>query len=226
MWSVVSSCLNPYTIELISSFSFSQIIRAKTLVPYLLVYVKRIVVGMHYIDINQKFVIDVQTNKLMNTFASLRMAWKGDVGNDNTDTTNKRVVSLWHHNRYNEGYRIRKETPCWFVTEHVIKYSSGSYLLYALLHLIYNSLTLSQCTLACPVYTGMPLVDPVYTGIPLEKLSRNSPTLECHWRNLVESAPHWDATGETLTFAAYTGTPLAGLWQPIRALTHIVKHAE
>ena len=86
--------------------------------------------------------------------------------------------------------------------------------------------------------TGMPLVDPVYTGIPLghpantyrvhwnttEKNSWNSPTLECHWRNLVESAPHWDATGETLTFAAYTGTPLEGLWQPTDAPTRIVKH--
>ena len=88
------------------------------------------------------------------------------------------------------------------------------------------TLTLNQCTLAGPVYTGMPLVDPVYTGIPLEKLSWNSPTLECHWRNLVESAPHWDATGETLTFAAYTGTPLEGLWQPTHAPTHIIKHAE
>ena len=49
------------------------------------------------------------------------------------------------------------------------------------------SLTLSQCTLAGPVYTGMPL--------------------ECHWltqctlgyhsKNLVETAPHWNATGET-----------------------------
>ena len=88
--------------------------------------------------------------------------------------------------------------------------------------------------------TGMPLVDPVYTGIPLgrpantcrytgtplEKLSLNSPTLECHWRNLVESAPHWNATGETLTFAAYTGRPLEGLWQPTYAPTHIAKHAE
>ena len=88
--------------------------------------------------------------------------------------------------------------------------------------------------------TGMPLVDPVYNGIhwaterilagytgtPLEKLSWNSPTLECHWRNLVESAPHWDATGETLTFAAYTGTPLEGLWQHTHAPTHIVEHAE
>ena len=70
--------------------------------------------------------------------------------------------------------------------------------------------------------TGMPLVDPVYTGTPLEKLSWNSPTLECHWINLVESAPHWDATGETLTFTAYTGTPLEGLWQPAHAPTHIV----
>ena len=106
------------------------------------------------------------------------------------------------------------------------------------------SLTLNQCTLAGPVYTempGMPLVDPVYTGIPLGDPANtctcrvhwnttgktwNSPTLECHWRNLVESAPYWGATGETLTFAAYTGTPLEGLWQPIHSPTHIVKHAE
>ena len=106
------------------------------------------------------------------------------------------------------------------------------------------TLTLSQCTLAGPVYTGMPLeyhwmtqctlgyhwaiqrILAGYTGTPLKKLSWNSPTLECHWRNLVESGPHWDATGETLTFAAYTGTPLEGLWQPTHAPTHIVKHAE
>ena len=98
--------------------------------------------------------------------------------------------------------------------------------------------------LAGPVYTGMPLechwltqctleyhwaterILLGYTGTPLEKLSWNSPTLECHWRNLVESAPHWDATGETLTFAAYTGTPLEGLWQPTYAPAHIVKHAD
>ena len=105
-------------------------------------------------------------------------------------------------------------------------------------------LTLSQCTLAGPVYTGMPLechwmtqctlgyhwatqrILAGYTGTTMEKLSWNSPTLECHWRNLVESGPHWDATGETLTFAAYIGTPQEGLWQPTHALTHIVKHAE
>ena len=110
-------------------------------------------------------------------------------------------------------------------------------------HFLYT-LTLSQCTLAGPVYTGMPLechwltqctlghhwaiqrILAGYTGTPMEKISWNSPTLECHWRNLVESAPHWDATGETLTFAAYTGTPLEGLWQPTHAPTHIVKHAE
>ena len=108
----------------------------------------------------------------------------------------------------------------------------------------FPSLTLSQCTLAGPVYTGMPLechwstqctleyhlatqgILAGYNGTPHEKLSWNSPTLECHWRNLVESAPHWEATGETLTFAAYTGTPLEGLWQPTHAPTHIVKHAE
>ena len=80
------------------------------------------------------------------------------------------------------------------------------------------ALTLSQCTLEHQrILAG-------YTGTPLEKLSWNSPTMECHWRNLVESTPHWDATGET--FAAYTGTPLEGLWQPTHAPTHIVKHAE
>ena len=62
-----------------------------------------------------------------------------------------------------------------------------------------------------------------YTGTPLEKLSWNSPTLECHRRNLVETTPHWDATGETLTFAAHTGTPLEG--QPTRAQTHIDKQS-
>ena len=109
---------------------------------------------------------------------------------------------------------------------------------------LFLTLTLSQCTLAGPVYTRMPLechwwtqctlgyhwatqrILAGYTGTPLEKLSWNSPTLNCHWRNLVESAPHWDATGETLTFAAYTGTPLEELWQPTHAPTHIVKHAE
>ena len=99
------------------------------------------------------------------------------------------------------------------------------------------SLTLSQCTLAtleCHWLTQWTLgyhlatqrIPAGYIGTPLEKLSWNSPTLECHWRNLVESAPHWDATGEILTFAVYTGSPLEGLWQPTQAPTHIVKDAE
>ena len=48
-------------------------------------------------------------------------------------------------------------------------------------------LTLSQCTLAGPVYTGMPLECHWLTKC----------TLEHHWENLVETAPHWNATGET-----------------------------
>ena len=64
---------------------------------------------------------------------------------------------------------------------------------------VVTSLTLSQCTLAGPVYTEMPLechwltqctlgyhwvtqrILAGYTGTPLEKLSWNSPTLDCHW---------------------------------------------
>ena len=83
----------------------------------------------------------------------------------------------------------------------------------------------------------MPLVDPVYTGIQLgdpanicrvhwntteKKNCCNSPTLECHWRNLVETAPHWDATGEILTFAAYTGTPLARDCNSLHTQAHVL----
>ena len=50
-----------------------------------------------------------------------------------------------------------------------------------------DALTLSQCTLAGPVYTGMPLECHWLTQC----------TLEHHWKNLVETAPHWNATGET-----------------------------
>ena len=93
-----------------------------------------------------------------------------------------------------------------------------------------TSLTLSQCTLADPVSTVMPLechwltqctlgyhwatqrILAGYTGTPLEKPCWNS--------------PHWNATGETRTFAAYTGRPLEGLWQPTPAPTHLVKHAK
>ena len=109
--------------------------------------------------------------------------------------------------------------------------------------------SLVACPYPEPVYTGwssvhwnateVPLVDPMYTGIPVGdpanpcrvhwnttgKLSWNIPTLECHWRNLVENAPHWDATGETLTFVAYTGTPLEGMKQPTHAPAYIVNQS-
>ena len=74
---------------------------------------------------------------------------------------------------------------------------------------------LIQCTLGYHWATQQIFAG--YTGTQLGNLSWNSPTLECHWKNLVESASHWDATGDTLTFAAYTGTPLEGLWQPTHA---------
>ena len=80
-----------------------------------------------------------------------------------------------------------------------------------------ETLTLNQCTLAGPMYTGVPLechwltqctlgyhwvAQPKlagYTGTPLENLNWNSSTLGCHCRNVVETAPHWDTTGQTPT---------------------------
>ena len=62
--------------------------------------------------------------------------------------------------------------------------------------------------------TGMPLVDPViYTWIPLGDPANiaGQGALEHHWKNLVETALHWNATGETPAIAAYTGTLLEGL---------------
>ena len=82
---------------------------------------------------------------------------------------------------------------------------------------------LTQCTLEYHWATQRKLAR--YTGTPLEKLSWNSPTLECHWRISVESAPHWDATGESLTFASYAGTPLDKLQQPTHTPAHIVKQS-
>ena len=84
-------------------------------------------------------------------------------------------------------------------------------------------LLLTQCTLGYHWATQWILA--AYAGTSLEKLIWNSPTLECHWRILVESAPHWDATGETLTFAAYIRTPMEGLYQPTHAPAHIVKQS-
>ena len=50
-------------------------------------------------------------------------------------------------------------------------------------------------------------------------------TLEHHWKSLIETSPHWNATGETLTIAAYTETPLVGLWKPTHIQAHIVKQS-
>ena len=57
--------------------------------------------------------------------------------------------------------------------------------------------------------TAMPLVDPVYSS-NIRWFAQWYHGVH-HWKNLIDTAPHWDATGETLTFAAYTGTPLEGL---------------
>ena len=82
---------------------------------------------------------------------------------------------------------------------------------------------LVQCTLECHWNaTGWPSVHGDTTWRPSDYLQA---TLEHHWKNLLETAPHWNATGETLTFAAYTGTPLEGLWQTTHALSHIVKQS-
>ena len=65
----------------------------------------------------------------------------------------------------------------------------------------------------------MPLVDPVYTGIPLGDPTNIAGYTGIALEKLVETAAHWNATGETLTIATYTGTPLEGLSQP--AQVHI-----
>ena len=84
-------------------------------------------------------------------------------------------------------------------------------------HAFWNvtTLTLSQCTLAGPVYTGMPLEchwltqctlehhwknwKQPHTGMPLEKLSWIRPTLGCHWRNSNFYSIHRNTTGGTVT---------------------------
>ena len=47
-------------------------------------------------------------------------------------------------------------------------------------------------------------------------------TLEHHWKNLVETTPRWNATGETLTIAAYTGALLEGMQRSTHIQAHIV----
>ena len=65
-----------------------------------------------------------------------------------------------------------------------------------------SSLTLSQCTLAGPVYTGMPL-EWNFTGNCL-KLECHlllqptlEPTLEWYSNKIVENSLHWKETWET-----------------------------
>ena len=53
--------------------------------------------------------------------------------------------------------------------------------------------------------TGWPNVHLDATGQSSEHLQG---ALEYHCKNLFETAPHWNATGETLTILAYTGSPL------------------
>ena len=49
-------------------------------------------------------------------------------------------------------------------------------------------------------------------------------TLEHHWKNLVQTAPHWNATGETLTITTYTGTLREDYTSP-HTQAHIVKQS-
>ena len=91
--------------------------------------------------------------------------------------------------------------------------------------MVVNSpLSLSQCTLVGPMYIVMPLGDPVYTGIPLGDpvniAGYPGTPLEKY-----ETVPHWNATREALTIAAYIGTLLEGLSQPTHTQTHIVKQS-
>ena len=92
---------------------------------------------------------------------------------------------------------------------------------------IVTPLTLSQCTLAGPVYTGMPLECHLLTQCTLGYHWATQRVLAGYTRlnttgKKVETAPHRNATGETLTIAAYTGTPL-GLQQSTNIQAHIVK---
>ena len=74
------------------------------------------------------------------------------------------------------------------------------------------TLTLSQCTLHGPVYTGMPLADSVYTGIPLDdpaNIAGHTGTVACWevtWPNDLQTRRsqytgipldrlHWNHTG-------------------------------
>ena len=77
---------------------------------------------------------------------------------------------------------------------------------------------LVQCTLECHCNaTGLPSVHWDTTGRPNEYLQG---TLEHHWKNLVETAPHWNATGETWLKPHHTGMPLEKLYLLQPTLEH------
>ena len=59
--------------------------------------------------------------------------------------------------------------------------------------------------------TGWPSVHCDTTGDTNKYLQG---TKEQHWKNLADTGPHWNAVGETLTPAAYTGTPLVDYKRP------------
>ena len=92
-----------------------------------------------------------------------------------------------------------------------------------------SALSLSQCTMGGPVNTGKPLechwVTQCTLGYHWAIQSILQGTLEHHWKNLIETAPHWNDTGENLTIAAYIGTPLEGRSQPTHPQAHIVKQS-
>ena len=102
-----------------------------------------------------------------------------------------------------EMFDFAKKVPVWLFEP--LSYLTGA-LPWASVH------RLVQCTLECHWNaTGWFNVHWDTTEWPSECLHG---TLEHHWKILVEIAPHWNATGETLIVAACTGTPLAGLLQP------------
>ena len=147
--------------------------------------------------------------------------WKSQSSKYFIINTNKNFIFIW----FNDWQMYFWKYSNWRITYKSSKFLQGPYrnrYWFIIFRIPYPE----------PVYTGWSSVHWNATGWPSsywdttgrpseylqgtlehhwEKLSWNSPTLECHWRNLVENAPHWDATGETLTFVAYTGKPLEGL---------------
>ena len=88
--------------------------------------------------------------------------------------------------------------------------------------------TLCQCILAVPVYTVMPLECHWSTQCALghhwatHRMLQG--TLEHHWKNVVETALHWNNTEETLTITANIGTPLNCHWLRVRDVIWFMQH--